>query len=68
MVYIYKGKIWKTKGNKTTSISPSRTGRGWNVQTFRVKGRNVYKYRTQKARTLAIAKKVFTRQKRKYLK
>lgn len=55
-----------TKNKKTVAIA--QTGAGWNVSTYSVTGNRVYTYAQKNTRTLANAKKVFTQQKRKYLK
>ena len=55
-----------TKNKRIVGIA--QTGKGWNVSTFRVRGKRVHTFRTQNTRTLAMAKKAFTKQKRKYLK
>ena len=59
-----KGKY--KEGDKVVGIA--QTGTGWNVSTWKVDGKKIHTYRTQRTKTLAGAKKLFTQQKRKYLK
>jgi hypothetical protein len=52
-----------TVGKKKVAIA--QTGAGWNVSTYSVSGNRVTSYANKNTRTLANAKKEFTRQKKK---
>ena len=64
MAYLIK----RVGKEKKKLVMISQTGPGWNVSTTTVKGNRVTTHARKDTRTLAMAKKEFTRQKRRFSK